>query len=336
MKVAIFGAGSIGCYVGGQLAASGLDVMFIGRARFQRALEEHGLTLTHYERGPLVLNPTEINFYTEARHMSDADAIIVTVKSQDTAEAGRSLAWHAKKEALIISLQNGVSNANVLRDLLPEHTVLAAMVPFNVTGTSPGVFHSGTEGELLFEATSDPRLSDLIAGFRNVGQDAQAHPNMAGVLWGKLLINLNNALNVLHGDNLLTGLAQRDYRKALALSIEEGLRVLDNAGIEPEQIGAAPPKTIIQSLRLPNILYKPMMKKLIKIDAAARSSMLDDLEMGREPEIDYIQGEIVRLAENNGADAPVNRAIYEAVMAAFKNGQSPKFSGKQILGLVKT
>jgi len=336
VKVAVFGAGSIGCYVGGYLQSAGAAVTYIGRKRFAQRLKEHGLTLTHLERETISLPPGSSDFHITPEYISHADVILVTVKSQDTDAAGKALAWHAKAGALVISLQNGVSNADVLRAHLPEHTVLAGMVAFNVTAAGPGVFHSGTEGGLVIEANSDPRLAALVTLFTIAGMPIETNENMDGVSWGKLLINLSNAVNALHGDTLLTGLSQRDYRKALAASIEEGLNLCRSAEINPIPTGAVNLETMIKTLRLPNLLYKPLMKKMIKIDAAARSSMLDDLEMGRPPEIDYLQGEIVRLAETQGTGAPVNAAILKATKAAFEAGVSPKLSGRQILSLVKT
>ena len=336
LRVAVFGAGSIGCYVGGHLQQAGAAVTYIGRDRFAQMLKEHGLNLTHYERAPISLPPDAYDFHTQPRHIDKADVILVTVKSQDTDAAGKALAWHAKDDALVISLQNGVSNADVLRTHLPEHTVLAGMVPFNVTAAGPGVFHSGTQGVLAIEASADPRLARLISLFSQAGMPVDSHENMTGVSWGKLLINLNNALNVLHGDTLLTGLSQRDYRKAFAASIEEGLTLCQSAGIEPVSLSAANFETMIKTMRLPNMLYKPIMKKMIKIDATARSSMLDDLEMGRPPEIDYLQGEIVRLAESMGQSAPVNAAILMATNDAFAAAKSPRLTGRQIYELVTT
>jgi len=148
-------------------------------------------------------------------------------------------------------------------------------------------------------------------------------------------VNLNNAFNTLTGGTLREGLLQRDYRKALALVVEEGLNVAKGAGIEPAAFGKADAAKMIKILRLPNFIYKIIMNKIVKIDAAARSSMLDDLEMGRVSEIDYLQGEIVRLAETTGQNAPYNKIIYDLVGDAFSKGRSPKFTGREILSRLK-
>jgi len=329
MKIAIFGAGSIGCYLGGQLAHVGADVVFIGRQRFKSEIEANSLTLTHFERDEIALTPDQFTFSLDAKDISSADIILLTTKSQDTLDAALAILPHAKTDAIVISFQNGVSNPDVLRSILSQE-VLGAVVPFNVTGKGPGKFHCGTEGDLTVENIDDPRLVTLQNLFAKAGQGLAIYNNILAVQWGKLLVNLNNALNTLTGGTLKAGLLQRDYRKALAMVIGEALTVVRGAGVEPANFGKASPTKMIKILRLPNFLYAGIMNKIVKIDAAARSSMLDDLEMGRVSEIDYLQGEIVKLAEKTDQTAPCNTAIYRAVQNAFKVGKSPHMSGKDI------
>ena len=336
LKIAIFGAGSIGCYLGGQLAHAGAKVTFIGRQRFKSEIDANGLTLTHFERGKIFVPAKQFSFSLDAADIGDADLILLTTKSQDTAEAAKAIRAYAQDDALIISFQNGVSNPDVLRETLITQIVLGGVVPFNVTGTGPGHFHCGTEGDLSVEAHHYARLSHLQDAFAKAGQGLTLQDDIVAVQWGKLLVNLNNALNTLTGGTLREGLLQRDYRRALALVVEEGLSVARGAGIEPAAFGKADAAKMIKVLRLPNVIYKSIMSKIVKIDAAARSSMLDDLEMGRAPEIDYLQGEIVRLAEQTDQSAPYNAAILLAVENAFKTGVSPKMSGADIFKYLKS
>lgn len=334
LQVAIFGAGSIGCYLGGQLAHAGAGVTFIGRQRFKSEIEANGLTLTHFERGEITLSPNQFTFSLDPKDIAAADIILLTTKSQDTAEAAQAIAAHAKAGAIIISFQNGVSNPDVLRETLSQ-TVLGAVVPFNVTGKGPGRFHCGTEGDLTVQHITNERLNKLQNLFSKSGQGLTLSDNILTVQWGKLLVNLNNALNTLTGGTLKEGLLQRDYRRALADVIEEGLGVVKSTGIEPAAFGKADASKMIKILRLPNFIYKIIMNRIVKIDAAARSSMLDDLEMGRVSEIDYLQGEIVRLAEKTGQSAPRNKIILDLVNEAFSKGVSPKFSGAEIYQRLK-
>jgi len=335
LKIAIFGAGSIGCYLGGQLAQAGAKVTFIGRQKFKTALEENGLTLTHFAREDIMISPSGFTFSLNPEDIAQAQIILVAVKSQDTDEAAQVIKVHANPGAIIISFQNGVSNADALRKHLTEQIVLGGVVPFNVTGTGAGRFHCGTEGDLTVEVTDDPRLERLVTDFAKAKQGLDISNDIAAVQWGKLLVNLNNALNALSGGTLRAALVQRDYRLALAAMIDEALGIVRGAGIEPDDFGKTSADKMTKILRLPNFLYKIIMNMIVKIDANARSSMLDDLEMGRVSEIDYLQGEIVRLATRTGQSAPINQAVLDMVNAAFKTGASPKLSGAELYQAIK-
>jgi len=137
--------------------------------------------------------------------------------------------------------------------------------------------------------------------------------NIESDQWSKLLVNLNNGLNALAGGTLQESFAQRDYRKAWAASIEEGLGILAANNIHTGHFVGSNPKKFAKLLRLP----------------------LDDLEAGKPSEISFLQGAIIELAKESGMAAPVNQAVYDAVQAAFKAGKSPKLSGTQILNLVR-
>lgn len=335
LNIAIFGAGSIGCYVGGQLASTGAQVTFLGRSSYQKALTENGLTLTHFSKDPLIIPASGFAFTLSPKDIAGADIILVCVKSQDSAEAARAILQHARPDAVVISFQNGVGNSETLQEILPDHIVLGAVVPFNVTGKGAGVFHSGTDGELTIEARPNPLLTDLQNAFQAAGQGCILSDDIKAVQWGKLLVNLNNALNTLSGGTLYEGLIQRNYRKSMADMVEEAYDVLKGAGITPAPFGQADPEKMIKTLRLPNIAYKTITNSIVKIDKRARSSMLDDLEAGRAPEIDYLQGEIVKLARKTQQSAPINQAILDKVKAVFKTGNSPNLSGKEIYKIIQ-
>ena len=328
--IAVFGAGSIGCYVGGRLAAGGARVTFIGRARYQEVLAQHGLTLTLFAQEKAHVPPEQFDFVTQASGLAEADVVLVCVKSQDSLAAGEAISAYAPKGALVVSLQNGVSNPPQLRTSAPDAHVLGGVVPFNVTGVGEGAFHAGTEGDLLIEASDDARLISLLEAFHTGEQGVRTVPDIAALQWGKLLVNLNNGMNTLYGGTLKSGLLNRDYRMALRGMIKEGLDLLIREGITPQGFTGVTPAKLLRILSLPNWLYKIIMDRIIKIDAAARSSMLDDLEMGRTSEIDYLQGEVVRLAEKHDLTAPLNARMIEAVNAAFAAGASPKMTGKEI------
>ncbi len=332
LRVVVFGAGSIGCYLGGYLQSAGAHVTFIGRERVKWDLDMKGMRLTHYKRRPIHIERNGVDYRLGYDVLADADVILVCVKSQDSAKAGSTIAQYARPDALIVSFQNGVSNAETLQQHSGRQT-LAGIVPFNVTLSGRGEFHCGTEGDLIIQQDSDPRLATLAKGFRKSGIGAKLTPDIADYQWGKLLINLNNALSALSGGTLRAGLSQKSYRQVLAAMMEEGLTICKGAGINPKSFGKASVEKTLKILRMPNIVFKPVMNSILKIDENARSSMLDDLEAGRGSEVDFLQGEIVKLANATGQFAPINMMIMEQVHKAFAVHQSPNMTGDEMLNL---
>jgi len=312
-KIVVLGAGSIGCFVGGAWQAAGLSVTFIGRPTVAHDLHEHGLTLTDYAGWRATLH--ELDFTCVPAPLADADIILVTVKSAATAEAAREIAEHGRNGALVISFQNGVSNGEVLgKELGDRFPVARGVVPFNVVFLGQGRFHKAVAGELCVEDRSELRaLAERIG----VGPGSLRLSNdMLGLQWGKLLINLNNAVSALSGRTLLEELKERDYRRVFAASQREALKLLRRAHIRPAKIGPVPPRLLPLVIGAPDWLFNKLFLRGWKIDAQARSSMADDLSAGRKTEIDYLNGELVRLADRLKRSAPVNRAIVELVRKA--------------------
>jgi 2-dehydropantoate 2-reductase len=314
-KITVFGAGMIGLYVGGLLARHA-EVTFVGRASMLDPLTD-GLRLTDVDGLDLQLMAGDFRATTDAAGLAGADLVLVTVKSMGTADAAAAIAAHAPG-ALVVSFQNGVSNPDVLRAALPKATVLAGMVPFNVAQRGPAHLHRGTAGGLTVEQSD--ALAPFEGAFVSAGLSLGQSSNILGVQWGKLLVNLNNAINALSGVSLAEELRQRDFRRAWALSLAEGLQCTKAAGIELVDPLPMPLKLMPQIMRLPDALYRYVLSTgsggKVKVDPHARSSMADDLAKGRATEVDYLQGEVVRLAERLGRRAPVNARLVELVKAA--------------------
>lgn len=311
MKIVVFGAGSIGCFVGGAWQAAGLEVSYIGRETIGGAIAEHGLTLTDSAGWRTRLAPNRVDFSTKPTALKAADVILLTVKSNGTVAAVKEIGRHAKKGATVISFQNGISNAETLRAALGKRFAIAqGMVPFNVAYLGHGRFHKGVAGELVAEDT--PVTRALAERIGDGPARLRLADNMPAVAWGKLLINLNNAVNALSGRTLLEQLRERDYRRVVAASIVEALAVLEAARIEPAKTGPVPPRLLPHVIGAPNAIFALFLKAQ-KIDAQARSSMADDLAAGRPTEIDYLNGEVVKLGKQVGRPTPVNEAIVNLI-----------------------
>lgn len=319
-KIAIIGAGSIGCYVGGRLAAAGANVNLVGRARIGEAIRQHGLHVTDYldYEQQLPLSDT-LTFSESLDNTADADLILVCVKSAATAEVAQDLAQRIAPSTLIISLQNGLNNAAVLREHLPNNRCLAGMVQFNVINRGDGKFHQGSEGGLECEA--DSATAPLLPLFEASGLGLEQPQDFLAVQWAKLLLNLNNPINALSGVPLKEELSQRDFRRCLAAAQAEALSLLNQAGIKPAKLTPLPPHWIPKLLTVPTWMFKLLANKMLAIDPLARSSMWEDLEAGRKTEIDYLNGEVVALAEKLGTSARINHRLIELIRDAENGGK---------------
>lgn len=250
--IAIAGAGSIGCYVGGCLALAGRKVVFLGRGRVVEAMRESGLRVSDLDGRDRRVEAQAISASDDpAIALTDADVILVTVKSGATGGMARLIAAHGRPDAVVVSLQNGVNNADRLRAALLGRRVLTGMVMFNVVlspdGEAPLRAHRASQGEVMIDTGVDG-LVDLLDVD---GLAVEARADMKAVQWGKLLMNLNNALVALSDLPLVRQLADRSWRSILAAEIDEGLAVMRAAGIRPARITGLPP------MLLPNCCGSP-------------------------------------------------------------------------------
>ncbi len=315
-KVAILGAGSVGCFIGGAWAAAGLPVTLIGRPRISHDVDAHGLTLTDYSGWQVHLGPGDVDYRCGPEALDEAEIIALTVKSGDTAAAAAEIAAHATPGALVISFQNGISNVDVLEQGLGgRFEVSRGIVQYNVAYLGEGRFHKGVAGDLY---TNRREIARDLAEWIGEGPAALKLSDQAlGLAWGKLLINLNNAVNALSGRTLQEELKQRDYRRVFAATMREGLELLKQADIQPiAAAGSVAPARLPRMIDAPDWLFNRFFLTRWKIDTKARSSMADDLAAGRKTEVDYINGELVRLAERLQRDAPANRAVVELIHKA--------------------
>ncbi|WP_086933265.1 2-dehydropantoate 2-reductase [Agarilytica rhodophyticola] len=326
----VVGAGSIGCYLGGNLIHAGHRVKMLGRQRLQKVVADHGLKLSHFAKPEINLAPSQINFNTEITDSIDSDFVFICVKSGDTELTAQQLAPAIDNKSIIVSMQNGVRNTQTLKKYLPNNKVLAGMVPFNVFNQSKGHFHQGTKGALAIEQnTQAEHISQL---FQGSNMEVELHTDMACVQWTKLVMNLNNAVNALSGLPLLNQLHNPDYRKVMADVISEALSVLENANIKTCRVGNVIPNTLPFILRLPTWAFKRIASAMLAIDDQARSSMYEDLSLKRLTEIDFLNGEIVALANSIGRQAPINEKIVSLVKKAEQQQRgSPELSAQALL-----
>ena len=329
--IIVAGAGSIGCFVGGVLADAGRRVSLLARPRVIAEIKTNGLRVTSFEGFDRQVTSQQLSLSDDPSIFRDAGAVLVTVKSTDTADVADLIARHAPPDAVVVSLQNGVGNVSVLRERLGGRRVLAGMVPFNVIALGKGRFHRATSGDIVIEQDDAGTAAQLSVP----GLTMRATDNIVGVQWGMLLVNLNNALNALSGLPLREQLAQRSWRVLFAEQMSEGLTAMKAEGIKPVASTPIPPALTPYLLRLPDVVFQLLLGRTMKIDPEARSSMWEDLQRGRRTEIDYLQGVITRIADRHGLKAPLSERIVALIKHAEAAGKgSPGLTPDQIRNLV--
>jgi len=328
MKICVYGAGSIGCYLGGRLVAAGYDINFIVRPKIQQQLQTYGLTVSDYNGFKQKIVANQLHMTIDPNEVAHADIILVCVKSASTEQVAFELKDILKKKTIIISFQNGLSNVGILKQILTEHTILEGMVPFNVAALGNGIFHQGTDGALYVK--SHAQLDELVRAFKKAKLEIQLEQDMQAVQWAKLLLNLNNSINALSQLPLKQQLSIREYRQCLALAQLEALSLLKIAKIKPAKLTPIPAQFIPKILKLPNAVFKIISKKMLAIDPLARSSMADDLMAGRKTEIDWINGEIVNLAKHLNLNAPINQKLIQLVKRAELRSEPKAWSGFEL------
>mmetsp|Transcript_14122 Transcript_14122/g.16076 ORF Transcript_14122/g.16076 Transcript_14122/m.16076 type:complete len:374 (+) Transcript_14122:76-1197(+) len=366
VRVGILGAGSIGAFVGAclsHISSYNLEVTLVGRESLIQSVEGAGNTLTlksivssqqkQIDRfGSVVeVKAPKLIITTDHSALADMDVIVISLKATQTVSAGESLREVLEqgnnKHCVIVSFQNGVGNAEVLSKYLPNHVVLASMVEFNaVWHRSSATFSRNTDGFITLENKDEVNQNQNFKVFHRSLSNAGFHINLVTtkeiqeVLYGKLLINLFNPVNAVSGIPVPETLSFSKWRRIWAALIEEALKVYAVAGIKPKKIKANP-KIVPTLLRLPTWLYSCIQFFVTKMAKDSKSSMLQDLENRRVTEIDYINGQVVKLAKEHGTTAPLNEKMVALIHTIEKqqenNGEAgfplPPDEVKKFLGL---
>lgn len=327
MHFIIHGAGAIGCYVGGRLAAGGRKVTLVGRPHRVDEIRQHGLRISDRDgfRGHVPPSALQLHTSLAAVRVTPDSVVLLCVKGGATESAALELAACCPPGTMVVSLQNGVDNVARINAIAPRMKTLAGMVACNVVMPAPCHAHRATDGKLYLARNSITREMALL--MQSCGLGVELADDMLPVQWGKLLLNLNNPINALSDLPLRAQLLDRDYRRVLADLQQEALDVMRRAGIRPAQVAAVAPHWMPRLLRLPNWLFRLVATRMLRIDAHARSSMWDDLQQGRVTEINDLCGAVVRLAGQVGAQAPRNAAMCKLVALHHKG---TRLSGREL------
>lgn len=305
-KVAVVGAGAVGGFFGGMLALAGVPVVLIGRSSFVDAVQRSGLFLDsiHFQK---TAHPQAS---TELTAAANADIVLFCVKTTDTASVSKQLAAILAPQAVVVSLQNGVNNAEDIRAAsgivaLPAVVYVAASMP------APGrVKHLG-RGDLVLGPKNE-KTEKIANLFTSANVPCRISENIEGELWTKLIWNCAlNAVSALGRVTYGEIIASGDAKQLIEALVHETLHVARAKGVHPP--GLEDPRAAIAG-----------SFKIAEQMSGTRSSTAQDLARGKRTEIDSLNGHVVRVGAQLGVPTPVNHALYTLVKlyeAGFQSEQ---------------
>jgi len=305
MRIAIMGAGGIGCYVGARLAKAGQDVTFIARGRHLDALKMRGLTV----RSPLgdIVLP-KVQATSEPREVGPVDVVLMGVKLYDlksAAEAARPLVGPG---TMVVPVQNGVTAHEELAAVLGRERVVGGLVFMSSFVVEPGIAVHKSQVHGLVFGELDGRLSPRVEAFRDAGvaagYDARASTNILVELWNKYILLCGfSAVSTLSRQPVGPVLADPELRAYLVQAMEEVAAVARAKGI-----GVA--ADVVDK----SVAFCGHFK------ADSKASMLEDLEAGKPLELDWLSGTLVRLGAEAGVPTPFHR-VATAMLKPLARGR---------------
>jgi 2-dehydropantoate 2-reductase len=299
MNAAVMGAGAVGCYFGAMLARAGYHVYLVGRPLHVEAVKERGLLLETSRFQEHIPMPAT----AEASGVSDADVVLFCVKSSSTESAGREMLPYLKPDAAILSLQNGVDNAERLQAVLAREVIPAA-VYVAAEMKSPGhVKHHG-RGDLALGPA--PESARIAAAFTAAAIPTIVSKDVTAALWEKLIVNC--------AYNALSAVSQLPYgRLAQADGIPDVMKdVVSECASVARSCSVPVPENILKRVA-----------EIARAMPDQYSSTAQDLMAGKATEIDYLNGYVVRKGAERGIATPVNRVLHAMVKLAESKSAPP-------------
>lgn len=291
MKVAVMGAGAVGCYFGAMLARAGHDVTLIARPQHVEAIRANGLMFESRSfTGHIPMQAT-----TEAAGVEGADVVLFCVKSPDTETAGRAIAPFLKPDAAILCLQNGVDNAERLQ-AVTGRTAIPAVVYVAAEMAGPGHIKHNGRGELIIGPA--PISADIAQQFIAAAIPTVVSSDVISELWTKLITNC--------AYNALSAVAELPYGPLLQVDgVTDVMRTIID---ECEAVARA------LSIPLPATLRESTLALAASMPQQY-SSTAQDLARSKPTEIDYLNGYVVRKGAALGIPTPTNLALQVMVKA---------------------
>ena len=310
MKIAIIGAGAIGSVVAAYLTRAGEDTTLIGRQEQVQAIREGGL----HVKG--VRGEGTVQVKVLSRLERDYDWVIFTVKTQDIPEAVQQNRAFLKS-CCILSSQNGVQADEMLAQYFPKDALYSSIVMFGATYTKPGEVVFNFEGDWIVGkpfASNDGKVSEIAAILKK-GFPVVVSDNITGMKWLKLFVNFNNCIPALTGKSMQETFADMDLCRLSILLLKEGFDIVQKSGIQAVSLPQFPAERIYGLVNMPLDQAAGIINKTLTglSQEPLYGSILQSIMRGRTSEIDYINGQVLKMVRSPKDEAPLNARVLEMV-----------------------
>lgn len=331
MKIAVIGAGAIGSLVAGYLKLKNEDVSLVGRPDAVNAIIAHGLKISG------VRGDFKVPIEASELLISKPELTIIATKTQDIEGALKDNAPFLK-ESIILTTQNGVQADNIVAKFIPKENIISSIVMFGGTYLEPGKVVHNFEGSWIIGSVFKGRPDEKI--IMNSAVLDEAFPTVVsedilGMKYLKIFVNANNCIPAILGVSMQEAFSDLEISRISIGIWKEGFEATCKAGINLVSLPGFPLENVTKIVCMPALeaakIFSGIMTKLSK--DPLYGSILQSIKRGRASEIDYINGEFVRLAEQRNLYAPLNRKLVEMVHRVEETGKF--FSKEEFLNSTK-
>ena len=327
MRIAIYGAGSLGTILGAYISKAGVEIELINRNKAHvEALQSSGAQIV----GTVQFNQ-KVNAYTPDQMSGVYDVIFLMTKQQHNAEVVTMLKEYLAEDGALVTFQNGLPELQIA-EILGENRVLGCTVAWGATLQGPGVCELTSEPDALsfsLGAISDTpnKYFDKVKQTLEFMGTVEVEENFIGTRWSKLLINAAfSGMSAVLGCTFGEAAGPKESRRIVQALIKECIDVCAAGGIRIEPVQG---KDIVKLLDYSNAFKRAVSFFIIPIairkHAKLKASMLQDLEKGKVTEVDAINGVVSMFGRKVGCPTPMNDRVVE-IIHKIENGElTPSF-----------
>lgn len=319
MRIGVIGSGAIGCLVAAYLKLEGQDVSLVGRPDSVKAIRGNGLQISG------VRGSFRVEIKISEQLIFPPELVILATKTQDIECAIKDNISFIR-DALILTIQNGVQAEDIVAKYLSKENIVSSIVMFGATYLEPAKLVHNFEGSWIVGYPFNKKQPEVLLNLRELLNKAFptiVAEDIKGMKFLKIFANANNCLPAILGKSMQEVFSDLDISRISIAIWKEGLEIINKAGIKLVSLPGFPVENITKLTSLPSAqaasAFSQIMKNLSK--EPLYGSILQSIMRGRSSEIDYLNGEFLRLAEKNHTYAPLNSVLVDMVHKVEKNNR---------------